>query len=667
MNTKRDVFLLVLCTTLLITQIVTATGYHIPTVSEGLLNSTGCYIGAYLGGEQGANNNKCVNYYATTSGNPYETQILDHPLQYGEKNTGDIPGELKATDTGIDVFRAGADSIHAGAGKKQLLFSRYFNLKDYPDNNYGKIIYFESPPPYVWAEKVLQQGGIPVLILYPWSLQKDKVLDLSVQNSYHNPMTGTDIMKEIAQKCDALSRKYVDSTGKPATILICFGLEYNTQDIVNPTKDDSINDRNKQAWRKMYRDAYTIVRANANPSVQMVWASNVAQTMKDRINYWPGTDDSGKQLSQDYVDWVGMTWYPWSTGPKTLDDLAGFYSYYAKERNHPMIFMETSADGNGDSSQELILKENQVKYLYNKNNLQNYPNIKGIIWFNVIKGENNSQNVLVTKNFLLPDGAWDNHGMSQTQPGTLYSASNHDAMMNTLYPDAVMDPYFIGQSSSFSAGFNLKIHEDTMTVECVDTSTGAGIASWSWDIDGDQIPDYFTRNITHKYSSPGTYNITLIISDGQKTSTYTRTCIIPNPLDEKKSTIFIGSLPAEAQVWVDNTDYIGTTTSAAIPYLVPSGNHVITLKKSGYRPWNGAYSLKWPQNQYFGLIRLGPALQGTAAGETSSGIPDLTRSGTFLTSQKTSTPGNALDLIGHYARGEDRTEKVSPPSLVPRS
>lgn len=423
----------------------TPAGFHIPTVDEGLLSTEGCYIGAYLGGNQGSNNAMCVNYYCKAQGNPYETQVLDHPGDYGEKKLdNNRPGELKEIDTGIENFRTGVDALKPGSSKKQLLFSRYYDMTFYPDNNYGKIQYIESCPPETWIEKVLMQGGVPVLVLYPWSLKKNGVLDLSAQNMYHSPMTGIGIMTEIAKKSDELSKKYADANGKPATILICFGLEFNAQAIVNPTGIDNVDNANKQAWRKMFRDAYDIVRANANSSVQVVWSGNVSQTKEDRIYYWPGTDDSGKPMNKDSVDWVGMTWYPWKNGPTKLDDFSGFYNYYAKERNHPMIFMETSADGNGIPADELTLKKNQVEYLYNKNNLSNYPNIKGILWFNVIKGENNDKNQLVTKNFMIPDGEWNNNDKSTSKPGFVYSASVPGKIMLSSYPDAVSDSYFLG-------------------------------------------------------------------------------------------------------------------------------------------------------------------------------------------------------------------------------
>ena len=125
---------------------------------------------------QGSNNIQDVNYYAKAQDNPWETQIWDHPLPYGERASDGLAG----IDTGIDTFRRGVEEIHPGSGNKQMLFSRYYNLLYYPDSDYGKITYVQSSSCLVWAERVLQQGGIPVIVLYPWSFQRNGVLDLSV-------------------------------------------------------------------------------------------------------------------------------------------------------------------------------------------------------------------------------------------------------------------------------------------------------------------------------------------------------------------------------------------------------------------------------------------------------------------------------------------------------
>ncbi len=587
---------------------VYAAGYHIPTLNEGLLSQQGCYIGAYLGGDQGANDAQCINYFMKAQPFPYETQILDSPSEYGETVDKGIAG----IDTGIDAFRRAVETVKSGTGNKQLLFSRYFNLLYYPDNNYGKIPYTESPACYVWAEAVLKQGGVPVLILYPWSLVNNSthLLDLSASNL--KGKTGIAIMTEIAQNCDALSKKYQDVKGNPATVLICLGLEFNTQAIVNPTSNDHTDNPNKQAWRQMYRDAYNILRNNANSSVQMVWAGNISQSKEDRIYYWPGTDNSGNQMSQDSVDWVGMTWYPWKGGPTAMESLKGFYEYYAQERNHPFIFMETSADGMGDPATEKTLKENQVTYLYRRATLSQYPNIKGIIWFNVIKGEES-----VTKNFLFPDGQWDNHGKSASTPGTLYSAANRSLMMSSLYPNGIVDSFFLGPTGPL-VDSEFDVHVVTakaaggsrLSVRFRDESKGFSIRSWQWDVDGDDEIEYSSRNATHSYEQRGAYLVTLTIRSGNLINSEARWVKVPGGLPPERVFIALATNPENASIYVGRT-LIGTASAANQFFWAPAGTHQIRIKAGGYRGWVGRYALEWPQMKDFGTIRL-----KRASGET---------------------------------------------------
>lgn len=72
---------------------------------------------------------------------------------------------------------------------------------------------------------------------------------------------------------------------------------------------------------------------------------------------------------------------------------------------------------------------------------------------------------------------------------------------------------------SFNAQFTSSFTRDcsdSMTVDFTDTSTGA--VSWEWDVDGDDIIDYTVQNPSHVYG-PGTYDVTLTVSDGTNTLT----------------------------------------------------------------------------------------------------------------------------------------------------
>ena len=409
---------------------------HIPTVNEGLLSDPGCYAGVYLGGNTGTlGPNNFMN--SNSDGHLYETQYLDNPGSYGET----IAGGLDSIDTGIVSFRQAADAAYSGSGGKQVIFSRYYLMNYYPDNNYGKKAFTASPGPDVWAEKVIVQGGVPMIALAPYNGHT-----LSLSDTYPNGKTGREILTDLATKLKEVSDRHKNASGKGATVLIWLAPEFNTYNEVNPEMNDNVDSPAKRAFRQWFREAYTLIHQNGGDNIQVVWAGNIAQTRDDRKVYWPGNNDNLEQLPGDSVDWVGMTWYSWPGGPVKLSAIKGFYDFYATERGHPFIFTETSSDGQGDSGQEESLKISHVSEVYNPAVLSSvYPNIKGIIWFNVIKKEGKSGNdpTLVNKNFLIPDGQYLDNG--KEVPGLIYSASDpsREKKMLPLYPEAVKDLYFI--------------------------------------------------------------------------------------------------------------------------------------------------------------------------------------------------------------------------------
>lgn len=69
--------------------------------------------------------------------------------------------------------------------------------------------------------------------------------------------------------------------------------------------------------------------------------------------------------------------------------------------------------------------------------------------------------------------------------------------------------------SSFNADFTADATESCrtdLTVNFTDNSVGAN--AWSWDVDGDDIIDYTTQNVTHTYNTLGQYDVALTISNG---------------------------------------------------------------------------------------------------------------------------------------------------------
>ena len=68
---------------------------------------------------------------------------------------------------------------------------------------------------------------------------------------------------------------------------------------------------------------------------------------------------------------------------------------------------------------------------------------------------------------------------------------------------------------SFSVNFSADEKEScqaNFTVNFTDYSVGA--TSWSWDVDGDDIADYTTQNISHTYNTLGSYDVVLTVSNG---------------------------------------------------------------------------------------------------------------------------------------------------------
>jgi hypothetical protein len=411
----------IVCITILL--IASPTGaFHIKTVEEGLLNESGCYVGAYLGGNQGVDG---PNYYRTSrqDGSSYETQILDPGIPYGKVNTG------------IDTFRS-------AAGAQAVIFSRYADLVTAPyDNDYEKIAFVPSQNMSEWADTVCRKGGVPMIVLDPWAYTDSQgLLSLSVNKGDVNDKTGqpagngTQHIIDFARQLGEVSRKNADKNGN-ATILVVFGQEFESHNEANPPGNKNSNGMHQQAFRKMYREAYTLFHTYANDDVQLVWAGNVADTWQSKQWWWPGFGDTMNTLPSDYVDWVGQTRYHFALNQQ-LADMEDYYAYYSVAKNHPFIFTETGADGGGNASLQIQLTEDWIPKLYHVPALSGqFGNIKGIVWFNVAKTEEN-----LHKNFLLPDGVWIDNGVNT--PGAVRSSSSPLAMMLPLYPDAVRQTYF---------------------------------------------------------------------------------------------------------------------------------------------------------------------------------------------------------------------------------
>lgn len=135
---------------------------------------------------------------------------------------------------------------------------------------------------------------------------------------------------------------------------------------------------------------------------------------------------------------------------------------------------------------------------------------------------------------------------SNVNTSCLYTGSDTDANGDTFVPDPrnimsysrkeCRDVFSIGQYARIYASyqtarnyfscpsFNVQMASDftpncdtNVTVNFTDNSVGA--ISWEWDVNGDDIIDYTIQNPSHTYTTTGTYDVALTISNGTDTIT----------------------------------------------------------------------------------------------------------------------------------------------------
>lgn len=127
------------------------------------------------------------------------------------------------------------------------------------------------------------------------------------------------------------------------------------------------------------------------------------------------------------------------------------------------------------------------------------------------------------------------------------------------------------------------------------TPAPGGITSWAWDVDGDGTTDYTTQNACHTYTVPGTYDVSLTITDANGNSdTLTRTSYVTaGPVDFVMGTcgngdLFLGAPPPPAG-WSEGYTVISFNNGGPV----------------GFGPFFGLY----PDLATF-LLLLSPALPG---------------------------------------------------------
>ena len=122
--------------------------------------------------------------------------------------------------------------------------------------------------------------------------------------------------------------------------------------------------------------------------------------------------------------------------------------------------------------------------------------------------------------------------------------------------------------------------DQTLSVDASGSTGGDGhsITSYSWSFgDGGAATGV---SASHKYSSPGTYTVTLTVTnDCGKSATATKTIVVQEPTPGTY-TVMIYSNPSGAQIWVDGKNTYRLTPEAI---SLTAGSHTIKLRKDGYK------------------------------------------------------------------------------------
>ncbi|KQC05720.1 MAG: hypothetical protein APR55_05590 [Methanolinea sp. SDB] len=121
--------------------------------------------------------------------------------------------------------------------------------------------------------------------------------------------------------------------------------------------------------------------------------------------------------------------------------------------------------------------------------------------------------------------------------------------ITTVYPPGtVFETVVMCLGSLPLADFEADITGGTtpLTVQFTDRSTGAGITDWAWDFDNDGMIDSADQNPTFTYETPGTFTVSLTVTDAAGS-------------DSEVKTDFITVIPEQQG---NNTVYLSPATSS---------------------------------------------------------------------------------------------------------
>ncbi|MBO6607210.1 T9SS type A sorting domain-containing protein [Psychroserpens sp.] len=116
----------------------------------------------------------------------------------------------------------------------------------------------------------------------------------------------------------------------------------------------------------------------------------------------------------------------------------------------------------------------------------------------------------------------------QFQPNPLnimsYSRKSCRTEFSTGQYARVYAVYQASRASMACPSFNIDIassftRDCTSTLDVAFTDNSVGATTWEWDVDGDDVIDYTTQNPNHTYTSTGTYDVALTITNGSESLT----------------------------------------------------------------------------------------------------------------------------------------------------
>ncbi|MFY9800127.1 MAG: PKD domain-containing protein, partial [Methanoregula sp.] len=157
-------------------------------------------------------------------------------------------------------------------------------------------------------------------------------------------------------------------------------------------------------------------------------------------------------------------------------------------------------------------------------------------------------------------GVWTEFGSGARNPSQTFTLGTYDIRLtatNAGGSDSEIKSSYIAAGTPVTlpvAGFSSDVTSGTvpLAVQFTDTSTGTGIIAWNWDFNHDGITDSSSRNPSFTYTSPGTYTVSLTVtnsagSDGEIKSNYIT--VNPVPVDPITNFTRMGIFRASSGYW----------------------------------------------------------------------------------------------------------------------